>query len=117
MKRVVLTCLLLASVAHADDSSGTQRNPIELRPIELKLPNRPLRRKVGLGLVIASVALLAHGFLFLGLAKHANDGVLANDQYHPSEERHRRSFEFAQTAFFIGALVTFVPGMVLIWDR
>ena len=112
MKRVVLTCLLLSSVAHADDVPGVQ-----LKPVELQVPNRPLRRRVGIGLVIASAALLAHGFLFLGLAKHANDEVLSGGQYHPGQEGHRTAFEYAQTGFFIGALVTFIPGMVLIWDR
>ena len=106
---------LLSGVAHADD--GTQLDSARLRPIELKLANRPLRRSVGLGLVITSAALLAHGFLFLGLAKQANDQVLAGHQYHPGAESRRASFEYAQTASFIGALVTFIPGMVLIWDR
>ena len=112
MKRVVLTCLLLCGVAHADDVPGVQ-----LQLIELKLPDRPLRRRVGIALLATSVAMLAHGFLFLGLAKHANDGVLANGQYHPAQENRRSTFEYAQTAFFIGAVVTFVPGMVLMWDR
>ena len=116
---VLLSCAVLScglpSVARADD--GSQIDSARLRPIELRLPNRAHRRAVGLGLVITSAALLAHGFLFLGLAKHSNDQVLASHRYHPSEENRRTSFEYAQTASFIGALVTFIPGMVLMWDR
>jgi hypothetical protein len=76
-----------------------------------------LRRRVGIGLLAGSGLSLALAFTFVGLAKSANDDVLSGDRYHPDQEDRRQAFEGVHAAFFTLSVATFIPGMLLVWDR
>ena len=58
----------------------------------------------------------ALGIVFVGLAKSANNDVLANQTYHPDEAERRDRFQASDTAFFTVAGVAVASGMRPAWS-
>jgi hypothetical protein len=129
----ILLCLSVGciGVAHADDAPAAVDAPKPSPPpplhidtssepqfdLKMQLPNPQRRRRIAIGLLVTSAVFLTLGAAFVGAAKSANDKVFSNMTYHPSQEDHRLAFEVTDVAFFTASVVTFAPGMVLMWDR
>jgi hypothetical protein len=114
-KRValLLLCTMLALTSARAEEPPPRGDWLATHPYR----NTKLRRRVGIGLLIGSGASLLLGLTFVGLAKEANDSVLANHVYDPTAEDRRNNYQITQTVFFATSAVSFAAGMVLMFDR
>lgn len=109
--------LAAASIAHAEEDAAPAAASTEAPMMRLHGPDFRVRRRVAIGLLASSALFLTLGFVFVGLAKNANDSIYAGATYHPEEANRRLDFEATDVVMFTLAGATAVPGLVLMWDR
>jgi tetratricopeptide (TPR) repeat protein len=70
-------------------------------------------RTAGIALIATGVVGVVLGGVFVGLAKSADDGVYANNKYHPASADRRDAFQAADVACFVIGGAAVVTGATL----